>query len=146
MAQLDKYLVGLIVFVLILTTCLLVVNETQTNYARYGANMTDEKFNALNERAENMSVGLYLTSQAQKEDTLGAEITEDESWESSVKGSYSAIRLVTDSFRLVGDAFNVIVKGVGISPDDTLIDEAFYAILVISIVFSLIYLVFRFKG
>ena len=67
----------------------------------------------------------------------------DQSWESLVKGTYSAIRLVRNSFTIVGGIMNAMAREIGIP---LIFVYSATTILLVSIIFSIIYLIFRFKG
>lgn len=137
--QLNKYLVSLVVFSVIITAGLLILPNMNANYGNQGVNMSDEEFSNITNTLDTM----YSTSQQMKNDTLGGEAEETETWESMVKGAYSAIRLIKDSFTLVSDIAAAIASTLGIP--EFFVDAAL-VILTILVIFALIYLIFRFKG
>ena len=67
----------------------------------------------------------------------------DESWTSLVKGSYNALRKIPTLFTAAGSILKIIQEKVGIPP---ILFDMTITILVISVVFGIIHLVFRFKG
>ena len=62
-----------------------------------------------------------------------------------IKGAYSSIRLVSSSFKITGDIVDEISSEIGI-PEDSYFRLAAKASILIMVIFSLIYLVFRFKS
>lgn len=136
--KLDAFIIGIAIFSFFIVGGSLVLNDVFDNYD-VNASVTGEGsnfssvYNTINET--------YELSQDIKEHTLEAELEgADESWESMVKGSYSGIRMVKNSFTLVGDILDEIAKVVGIPA--WMIKFAI-TILTVSILFAIIYLVFR---
>ena len=140
-----KFLIGLLVFGIIAVNAHLFMTDIDNNYGEFGANVTTDKFTALNERATNMTEGLFGTSQKVKNETLGSVADADEEpWQATVKNSYTAIRFLKDSFGLVGDMANVLAIAIGFEEDSFFV-LAINTALLIFISFSIIYLIFRYK-
>ena len=138
--RLDKFLIALVVFSSIMVGGSLIWFDMVQNY---DIDMTnDTGFNVSS--TYNIIDNVYDQAQEAKGKTMdGATEGEDTTWESMVKGGYSAIRFVKESFALVGDIFDSIAKSMGIP---TLFINVAMSILIIAIVFATIYLVFRFKN
>ena len=137
--QLQKYLVALVVFSVVLTAGLLIIPDMNENYADAGVNMSVDDFSNITSTLDVM----YNTTQEMKEDTLGGEADDTETWESMVKGAYSAVRLISNSFTLVADISAAIASVMGIP---RFIVDALITIITLMVIFALIYLIFRFKG
>ena len=137
--RLDSFIIGILVFSVFMIGGGLVFDSV---VGTYGLNTTSNitgfssAYDSINET--------YDLSQDVKDETLDAETSgEDESWESLVKGAYSGVRLVRNSFGLAYDMIHLIARQVGIPL--FLVDAAIIA-LTVAILFAIIYLVFRFKG
>ena len=86
----------------------------------------------------------YNQSQDIKNQILGNDtIDEDNPWDSLIKGSYSALKLISTSFNLIGEIANALADGLKVP---RFIVTTIMTVLLVSILFSIIYMVFRFKG
>jgi hypothetical protein len=140
-----KFLIGLLIFGIIAVNGVLFMTDIDTNYGEFGANVTTDKFNTLEDRARNITDGLYGTSGKVKNETLGSVADADEEpWQATVKNSYTAIRFLKDSFGLVGDMANVLAIAIGFEEDNRFVNYISTALLIF-ISFSIIYLIFRYK-
>ena len=91
----------------------------------------------------NITQNMYDETISMKDETLAAELEgEDQTWDSMIKGGYSAVRLIKNSFGLVGGLIGAVGKTFHIPEEITIV--AIVAI-VLTIIFGIIYLVFRFK-
>jgi len=137
--EIHKYLLGFVMFSFAIVSLLFVFNDIGTSY---DLDLDiDSQFNGTyNKINETYNLGQDISA-----DTLSAEIEGgDESWESMTKGGYTgAKRGITGSFGLVGATLNDVSNAIGIP--SFVIVFAMTAIL-LTAVFSIIYLVFRFKG
>jgi len=138
--QIDKYLIAILVFGILIVGANLVINDIQTSY---NTTITDDDFSTINAQANKILNDSYTISESAKDKTFGGEVTEVTAWESMLTGAYSAISLVSGSFILVGDVLNSVARKVGIPP---IFIAAAITLMVISVIFGLIYLIFRFKG
>ena len=138
--KLDSFLISLLVFsVFVVGGSLIWGNMIDT----YDLNTTTTSVGANFSDVYNVIDDSYDISQDMKNHTLGAEIEgSDQSWESLVKGSYSAIRLIKNSFTLVGNIMDEIAMALGIP---SFFIKAGLVAITISILFAIIYLVFGFK-
>lgn len=103
----------------------------------YSINATTDNFNATYDVIDET----YNISESMKEATLDGELEDGtESWESTVKGSYTAIRFLKNSFTLIGNMLNSIAETIGIP-----VFAINFAIIgfTVLIIFSIIYMVFR---
>jgi len=133
----DQFLIGMVAFSLIMVGGTLF---WQDMISEYNTNITTDEFSNI----YNVSNEMYDISEDMRDKTLDAETQgADESWESLVKGGYSAIRLVGGGFVLVGGFAAEIQKQLGIPP---FIIDFGLIVLSILIISGIIFMVFRFKG
>jgi len=138
--RLDKFLIGFLVFSLIITVGVLMISDVNTEYE---LNKTTDQFDDLS-GVYNVSGEMYSLSQDMKEETLEADIEgSDQSWESTIKGGYSSLRLISNSFRLVAEVANALAETIGIP---VFFVTTLMVVITILIVFSIVYLVFGSKG
>ncbi len=134
--QLDKYLVTFILFSLFVVGGYFVLGDLADNYDIVVDEEYESVYNTMNET--------FAVSQDIKDDVLGGEVEGgDASWESLIKSSYSALRLVRSSFSLIGNILNTLARELNIP---TFIVTFALTALLITILFAIIYLIFRFKG
>lgn len=136
--RLDKFLMAFVVFSLIVVTGTLIIGNINTNYSDVGVNMSTDDFNDTYNTIDQM----YNISQDMKNQTYGGDIEDGDALDSAISGSYSAIRMVRNTFKLIGDIINDVAEVVGVPA--YFITFAMTA-LTILIVFALIYLILRFR-
>lgn len=134
--KLDEFMVGIVIFSVIIFAGVLIIADINTTYPT--ANMDTSEWNETYNQIDEM----YELSGAQKNKTFGAELTDTEAWETSVKGSYSTIRLIRGTFRMTGAIMNNLAHDLGI-PRPFVV--AGTVVMLIMIFMSVVYLVFRFK-
>lgn len=133
--ELDKFLLAFITFSVFIVAGVFIVGNVNNNY---GDNLNTSDFSGT----YNVIDDMYNLSQDMKQQTIDADINEVESWESMTKGSYSAVRLVKNTFKLIGQILEDIASTLGV--------PAFFikfaiAALTISIIFAVIFLFLRYK-
>jgi hypothetical protein len=131
----DKFLTGIVIFTLFLTTGVLFLHDLNSTYD--DIDLEDSKF----DNNFNMTGELYNLSQELDEAGLG-ELDEDDIPNSMFKGAYSAIRLLKNSYKLVGNVMDSFAR---VIPVPEGFKTLALIILLILIVFSVAYLVFRFQ-
>lgn len=136
--RLDQLVLGLFVFSFVIVTGVLWIGDTNTNYASMGANMSTEDFSNV----YNTINDTYALGQGMKNATLDADISETDSWESMTRGSYSGIRLIKNSFGIIGNVINDLALSLGIP--EYIVVFAMGA-LAVSIVFGIIFILMRFN-
>lgn len=132
--EIDKFMIGMLVFSAIILTGTLVIGDINNNYP--DIEMSTSDFSEVYDTTDQ----LYNTSQTMKGSILGGEVDDDNTENSMFRGVYSALRSVTLSFELFGDLVNAIAGTLGI--------PAFFitfglAALALAITFALIYIIFR---
>jgi len=129
--SLDKFVIGFAVFSLMIFIGVSLISDINVNY---DVDIDTGRFNKTYDVMEET----YNLSQDIKSQTIDADISEEESWQSMAKGSYSSIRLVSQTFSLVGAIVNDISFNLGI---DERIVMFVMTIISIAVFFAIIYLV-----
>lgn len=136
--QIEKILIALVVFSVVMTGGGLVIADTFSNYD-VDSNVSDHFVPAYDTIEAN-----YNLSQNMKEKTLGGDIESGStSWESMAVGSYSAIRLVTSSFTMFGDIINALAEDFGIP---SFFIGAAVTVFALLMIFAIVYLIFRYQS
>lgn len=125
-----------VIFSIFILGGVVMINDMNDRYA--DVNMSDDDFGEVYNTMDEM----MGTSEDAKENTLEGDITESESWESMTKGGFSSLRLLTGSFGLFTDIRNAIAEKIGI-PE--FITDGLFILFSLGIIFSIIYMIFRFK-
>lgn len=133
--KLDEFLIGFVVFSVFIVAGVFLIGGVNTTY---NYNIDTDDFNGTYDTIDDM----YSLSQEMKGDTLDADIDDQESWESMTKGSYSAVRLVKNTFALFGQIAEDIAGVLNVPP--FFIKFAMTA-LTIAVIFGVIYLFMRFR-
>lgn len=135
--ELDKFLIGILVFAAFIVGGTLIIGNINDNYDGI---MQDQINTSSFGSVYDTTDEIYNLSQDMKDSVLGTEVDADATEDSMFKGVYKSLRFVSNSFSLVGDIINAIADTIGI--------PAFFvtlalAALAISIIFSIIYIIFR---
>lgn len=132
--KLDKFILGLLAFSFMVVASLFVFVDMQTEY---NVSVSGEYFNDTYNKIDDT----YNLSQDIQDDVLNAEIEgADQSWDSMVKSSYSAVRLIGRTFSLVGTMVESVVNAVGIPG---WIIKFIMTAVAVMVIFAIIYLLFR---
>ena len=134
--DLDKLMIGVLVFSVYIVTGTLFMVDINTNYAYAGVNLSTEDFSSVYDT----SGKLYNTSQDLKGSILGGNVDDDETENSMFRGVFSALRSVKISFELIGDIVNSIAN---VLPIPHYFISFALAALALTISFALIYIIFR---
>jgi hypothetical protein len=132
----DKYLLGLLVFVVVLIGGVWLIGDYNSNYGYTGNTMSTDDFEEINTATQQ----LYGDSQEMKDNLVGGEVDQQNTLDSMYLGAYRSLRLVTGSFSIVGNIINTVAIKVGIPAPFVAI--AFTA-LIIAVVFGILYIIFR---
>lgn len=135
--ELDKFLLGLLVFTAIVIGGVLIIGNSNENYHEYMSNNISTSDYA---ELQNNTNALYDMSQDMKDSTFGGELDEDATEDSMYKGGYKTIRFISSSFSLVGNIIEAIAIKIGIP--QVFITLALAA-LTISIIFGIVMIIFR---
>jgi len=135
--ELDKFLIGLLVFTAIIVGGVLVIGNLNDNYSDVmDENINTSAFGDVYDTTDD----IYNLSQDMKGAVLGGEVDEEATEDSMFKGVYTTLRFVQSSFGLVGDIVNAIASEIGIP---SFFITLALAALAISIIFGIIYIIFR---
>lgn len=132
LVKIDQFLIAFVVFSFFVVMAVFLIQDINTNYddVNLPTDQFNETFNTIDE--------MYSISQGVKNDTIDADISDDESWQSMAKGSYSAIRLVRGTFGLFGDIIQEVSKSIGIP---AWVVTFAITVVTIMVIFALIFLV-----
>lgn len=135
--ELDKFLIGILVFTAIVVGGTLIIGNFNENYDDVMQdNISTNDFSDVYDTTND----IYDVSQDMKDGMLGGEVDEDDTADSMFKGGYKTLRFIQDSFGLVGDIISAIATKIGIP---NFFVTLALAALTISIIFGILYLVFR---
>lgn len=137
--KLQGLLIGFIIFSLFIVTGVFIMKDINTNYAGIiSENLSTSDFNDTYNTVDK----LYNISQDQKDQVLGAELSDTSITESSYKGAYSALRLISGTFSLIGNIINDVAQKIGVP---SYFIKFALAALTIMIIFALIGMILRFN-
>ena len=137
--RLDSLLIGIAIFGMFATAGIIFMfGQGQENgyFTNYYANISDTNFNDMNSKVRDV----YNISDEIKTDLMEQDITTTSNWESLTIGAYKTFKTMTGSFRLVGEIINNISLTIGIN---SIFSKFAMIILSISILFAMIYMLFR---
>jgi hypothetical protein len=134
----DHILIGFLLFALFVIGGTLMITDLNSNYD--DVNVSSDKFQGVYDKVDEV----YGIQQDAEKDTLGGEIeqTNDETWESMTKGSYSAVRMMTGTIPLFTNVTTTIAMELGIPP---FIPKIATIAFLIILTFGLVYMIFRFS-
>ena len=136
--QPSSLIMGLLMFSLFVTGCVLVFSNHIDNYE---LNTTTKTFDANFSEVYNITDDIYDIAQDSKNKTLNAEIEgEDQSIDSIIKGAYSALRLVGNAFVLPGKIIDAVSQAIGIP---SFIVKTAKTVILIGVIFGVIALLFK---
>lgn len=134
--RLDYFLIAFLVFTAFVIAGTMIMADMNASYN--DVDMSTDKFSAV----YNTTAEMYDISGGMYNHTLEGDISDTEPWESSVKGSYSAVRMVGQTFTLFGDIYDAIALELAIP---SFFKTLAIAALTILIIFAVIYLFMRYK-
>lgn len=134
--KLHRLVFGLVVFSLFIVGSVFIVGNVNE---RYDTNMNTSDFDDTYDVIDDM----YDISEGMKDDTIAAEVEGGEqTWEKMTKGPYEAVRLLKETFRLVGAIIHDLANTLDVPPQFfqfALVSLSFF------VVFGVVYLVMRYK-
>ena len=132
----DQMLIGFLILTLFIVGGTLMMVDLSTEYGDE-VNLSTEQYGEV----YNVTAEMFDISEDADENMFQGDISETDSWESMTKGSYSSIRLVTGSYGLFKAITTTVAEEVGVHP---IIVRIAYIAFVLVVVFSVIYMIFRF--
>jgi len=136
----DLMLIAFLMVTFFVVGGTMMITDINNNYGSMGVNISDDDFTEVYDTSQD----IYEISAGAKEATLEGEIEGGStSWESMIKGSYSALRLIRSSFTLFTNITNAVAKKIGIPEFIVSIAFTIFALLII---FGIIYMLFRYKS
>ena len=134
----DSLLIGFLMIALVVICGSAMIGDMNTKYEFAGVNVTNESFSEVYEKTDE----IYSIAEQAESQTLKGEIESGTGTiDSMIKGSYTALRLVGSTFGI----FNSMLWALS---DTFHIPKAIvtilFAMFLITIVFALIYMLFRY--
>jgi len=134
----DNLLIGFLIISLFVFGASMMISDMNNNYGFAGVNISDEKFQDVYDKANET----YSIAQDAEKQTLKAEIEGgSSSIDSMIKGSYAALRLVGSTFGFFTSMTQALASSLGIPTEIVTIA---FAMFIITVVFTLIYMLFRY--
>jgi len=139
---LDKFVISVIVFFVVIVAGVMIVNDVNTNYEDLGVDMNLDQYISgthnisTNDNTLNVSESMHTS-------IFGEDVDSQDSADSMFTGGFSAIRLVTTPISLTKQIMNQIAEQIGIP--DIFIQYASVAIIIL-VTFAVIFLIFRIKA
>jgi|ETNvirnome_2_300_1030623.scaffolds.fasta_scaffold00278_7 hypothetical protein len=134
---LDKLVMGVLLFSLILVSGLFIIGDVNSSYD--DVSLDTSKFDKIGNQTDE----IFNLTNNMKEDVFG-ETEEDTIVDSMFKGAYTALRVLKGMFELVGSTIGAVLNEIGIANAGLFSTVALTAFSII-IVFSVLYMIFRFK-
>ena len=140
---LDKYLIGIVIFALVIVIGVLAVADVDNNYNDFNVSQSsNDSFHNLSVKAENMITNTYETSNRSSSKIIGSEtkVDDDNVFDSMLKGAWSSLRLLGNSFGLIDETAGVVQNELGILP---IFRTILFIVITITIIFGIIFILFR---
>jgi len=134
--ELDKFLIGFVVFTLFVVSGVYLIADVNYNYGFINASIGTDDFGSV----YNTTDHIYNLSQSQKNSIFGSSVDEDDAESSMFKGGYKTLRFLRNSFGLINNIITAIATKVGIPR--FMVDMAI-ASITIAVIFSIVYIIFR---
>ena len=139
----DYLLIGIILFSFTILGGVMMINDFNENYVQTSiTNLTvdNSSFGSVYNEIDSM----YNLSSSAKEKTLEGDISGGtESWESMTRGAYSAVTLISSTYRIMTLIPNAISREIGLGENNIAV-KVLFVCFSIALIFSLIYMIFRF--
>lgn len=133
----DQMLIGFLVFTLFIFGGVAMMADLNLNYEDQGVNISTEDYGTV----YNTTVEMFDLADEGDDNMFQGDISDTDSWESMTKGSYSTVRLVKGSYGLFKGISTAVALKVGVHP---IIVSIAYTAFVLLIIFSVVYMIFRF--
>lgn len=140
---LEKYLIGMVIFALVIIIGVLAIADVDNNYTEFNISDSDNSsYYNLSLQAQEMLDESYEVSNSSSSKVIGSdtEVDDDNVWDSMLKGAWSSLRLLGNSFGLIDETAGVIQKEVGILP---IFRQIIFIVITLLILFGIIYIIFR---
>jgi len=134
----DSLLISFLLIALVSFCCITIIGDMNSKYAFAGVNVSNDSFGKIYQNITKIS---QIAEQANNQ-TLKAEIEGGStSIDSMIRGTYTALRLVGNTFGLFNGIIWSISDALGIPREIIVI---FIAMFIITVIFALIYMIFRY--
>lgn len=137
--KLEGFLIGFVLFSVFIVGMVYVIGDINENYQGIiASNLSSSEFNETYNNIDEM----YNLSNDQSEQIFGSDLESDNFVDTAYKGTFAALRQIRNTFSLLGDLFQDLVKQLGIP--SFFVKFAMTALL-LTIIFGIIAYVLRFK-
>lgn len=133
----DSMLVGFLIFTLFIIGGTVMMLDMNSSYKEAGVNLSTAAY----ANVSNSTKTMFGIAEDADDKMFQGDISDTDSWESMTKGSYSTVRLVKGSYELFKVTSTVVANEVGVP---AIIVRIAYIVFVLVIVFSIVYMIFRF--
>jgi len=148
MARLDYVMGGFVILTIVILGGTLMIGDLDDSYTDVNMTGSNDSFGDVYNSMDEM----YNLSQDINEKALKSDISNTQSWESMTGGAYSALRLIPKTFEMFHRITNAVAIEFGLSCSSSGMGRArtcmfidlFFLLFVISVVFAIIYMIFRF--
>jgi len=134
----DSLLIGFLMIALFSFSGAMMIADMNANYGFTGVNVSNSSFDDVYDSTDN----IYAIAESANNQTLRAEIEGGStSIDSMIRGTYTALRLVGNTFGLASNMIKALAATFYI-PEEII--TIFFAMFIITVIFSLIYMIFRY--
>lgn len=133
----ENVMIAFLILALFMIGGTLMMVDLNVSYVEAGVNLSTERYSSI----YNATQDIFIIAENADEKAFQGDISETDSADATIRGSYSVIRLITGTYSLFHGIITSVAEEIGIHPA---IVRAAYISFVLIIVFSLIYLIFRF--
>jgi hypothetical protein len=135
--RLDSFIISILIFSVFVVAGTNLIVDVNSNYVDVNIDTTDYNLSqySLNNEFNDTSVSM-------KNKVLGGDVDEETTENSMFLGAFSSLRLIRSSFEWVGDIMQSLSRALNIP---TIFISYGMAAITIMIIFSLIYLIFRYR-
>lgn len=137
--HLDKFVISVIIFLVIIVAGAMIVTDVNTNYDDVDMDI-DQYLGNTSETAEGSAS--YNYSREMQGHLINDEVDADTA-DSMFGGAFSAVRIITTPVSLVNDVLTQVTSEIGIP--QIFVRYAFTAIAVL-VIFAIIFIIFRIKA
>lgn len=134
----DYLLIGFLMIALFAFGGSMIIGDMNSQYGFAGVNVSNDSFNTVYDA----TTDIYTIAESANNQTLKAEIEGgSNSIDSMIRGTYTALRLVGSTFGLFDTMIRALADTFKIPQEIIII---FFAMFIITVIFALIYMIFRY--
>jgi len=138
--KLDSFIVSIVLVAVFISAGFFVVADLNHTYSADGVNISNADFDVLESQAEDHLNTSYDISKDMQDKAFGEEITVLDAISSVVKGSFSAVRQVANTFGMLFSMVGTVADALGVP---SFFVTALITIVVVLVIFAVIMLFMR---